>query len=511
MIGKINRGTDFYGLVSYVFQDEKKAQRVYGNFWEAIAPELNIKGIAKQFSNQAALNRRVKQPVYHVSISPSYEEASQLDAIGWSEVAEKFVEMMNFDQNLVMGVLHHDTYFPNTNKLRPHLHLIINTVDVATTKCSNTYYDYYLVENLLRNLEENLSIKREAESKLESETHSRNNDFNEPQAKDNGELLIYEIEKLDELASKIGTHEPDINGLDVAAYTITSISSLAKVAALFVKKARSDEDISQLAQLVDNLEEFKQLNPQHEKLKLPAVSVEEISVRCLPEFISDAEQFVNKANKLLLPAEEIEETNSIFDKFINYFHSIDDLKNRLNQEKYQVRGKILGEVILNNSPDNKNILIKVGDDIVYKSEFENQNQQWLTSVDRLGDREKELVNELPQSPQEASKKQLEVLCAKCLNHLFDRDNASPTITCQFKSETLEFDRLKFADGTALIRGFSAENRLVFNARISLNKAVSVSKNQISTERLEELVHSIKQNFSSRSQSHSSHFKKNITR
>lgn len=508
MIGKIHRGTDFYDLVSYVRREEKKAQTVYGNFWEAISPESSVQSIAKKFSNQATLNRRVKKPVYHVSISPSYEEASQMDAIGWSEIAEQFVKKMNFEQNLVMGVVHNDTYFPNTNKLRPHLHLIVNTVNVKTNKCANTYYDYFLVENLLRDIEENLSMKREAQSKLEPDnlinrSGGEDKDRNSLEVEDKDKSLLPEIENFDKLADKIGTHEPDINGLDITAYTITSISSLAKIAALFVEKARSqkkDEAASQLAYVVKKAEELEKL-PHHESLKLPPVCVDEISIRCLPQFIADAEQYVAEAIKIFPPGRSNEETqdeNPVFGKFINYFHSIDDLNGESHKERYRVKGKKLGEVALDNSPETKKISIRVDEEIVYKSEFEHQNQQWLTSIDRLGEREKDLISELPQSPEGVREKHVETGFVKQINDLFDQENAF-TIACQSKTETLKFDRLKLSDGMTQIRGFkTAENELVFNARISLNKAVSVSKNQISTEQIEEFISSIKQNSPSRS-------------
>jgi len=512
VIGKIHRGSDFYDLVSYVCREEKKAQTVYGNFWEAISPESSVQSIAKKFSNQATLNRRVKKPVYHVSISPSYEEASQMDAIGWSEIAEQFVKKMNFEQNLVIGVVHNDTYFPNTNKLRPHLHLVVNTVNIKSNKCADTYYDYFLVENLLRDIEENLSIKREAQSKLEPDNRpdslingsgGEDKDRNSLEVEDKNKSLLPEIENLDKLADKIGTHEPDINGLDITAYTITSISSLAKIAALFVEKARSekkDEAASQLAHIVDKAEELKKL-PHYESLKLPPVCVDEISIRCLPQFIADAEQYVAEAIRFLPPGRSNEETqdeNTVFDKFVNYFHSVDDLNGEPHKERYRVKGNKFGEVALVNSSETKKISIKVAEEIVYKSEFEHQDQQWLTPLDRLGEREKDLIDELPQSPEGVREKHVAACFVKQINNLFNQEN-TPTIACQSETETLKFDRLKLSDGMTQIRGFkAAENELVFNARISPNKAVSVSKNQISTEQLEGFIRSIKQNSPSRS-------------
>ncbi len=509
MIAKAHRGESFSQTVEYVLQEEKKPEIVYGNFPEAIASEPDVAEIARRFNNQAALNRRVEKPLYHVSISPDSTE--DLNSVDWSELADDFVKKMRLESNLVLGVVHNDTYYPNTNKLRPHLHLVINTVNCQTNKCADLYYDYFMVENLLRDFEERFDKKQEVvdERKAELQNTIDEKSKNESDESDLQTLkadVLSDLERIDNLATQIETREPNINGLDLAAYALKSVSSVAKIASLFLDLISSKQDLEQeslkLNAVLERAKDLEQLNPQ----LLPSedrFAIEEISVECLPEFIDKAERLIEQQRLLVsssdkdrprLASESDEctvEKDEVFDKFLSYFQTVDSLNGQPNKKQYRVKGRTFGEVVLDNSRDNKGISIQIRSESVYSSRFEREKQQWSVAVDKLGENEKRLINQLPQSENEVRRRQNENYLADHLDREFDRPNAPGKITWFFgegERDFYDFYRQKDSNGKRLIKGVEAVDRnIVFKAEVSAKGAIDVTENNISTQRLEQFI------------------------
>lgn len=508
MIAKAHRGESFSQTVEYVLQEEKKAEIVYGNFPEAIASEPDVAEIARRFNNQAALNRLVEKPLYHVSISPDYTE--DLNSVDWSELANDFVKKMRLESNLVLGVVHNDTYYPNTNKLRPHLHLVINTVNCQTNKCANLYYDYFMVENLLRNFEEEFEKKQEVvdERKAELQNTIDEKSKNESDESDLQTLktdVLSDLERIDNLATQIETREPNINGLDLAAYAVTSVSSVAKIASLFLDSI-SSKDVEQeslkLNAVLEQAKNLEQLNPQ----LLPSedrLRIKEVSIELLPEFIDKALGFIEQ-QKLLVPSSSDDrpkfasesgectvEKDEVFDKFLNYFQTVDSLNGQSTKEQYRVEGRTFGEVHLDNSRDNKEISIRIKSEFVYSSKFEREKQQWSIAVDKLKESDKRLIERLPQSENEVRHRQSENHLANYLDREFDKPNAPGKITWFFgegERDFYDFYRQKDSNGKRLIKGVEAVDRnIVFKAEVSAKGAIDVTENNISTQRLEQFI------------------------
>ena len=153
MIGKVSRGKNFSSTIRYVLGPQKKAQVIFANLAEAFHGDVET--IVDRFSNQASLNLRVKKPVYHLSISPAIDDS--LSNADWSELVFELVDELELNHHQVIAAIHQDTYFPHSNKLRKHLHLVANAVGFDC-QCANFYYDYYKIENFLRNFEQQRNL-----------------------------------------------------------------------------------------------------------------------------------------------------------------------------------------------------------------------------------------------------------------------------------------------------------------------------------------------------------------
>jgi hypothetical protein len=150
-IAKISRGKSFRNTISYAFDPKKKPLLVYGNLAEAIAAPDNLKALIKAFNDRARFFDRTDRPVYRIAVSPAPED--RLTPKDWSLLCGELIAWMQLDNHQTIGVLHRDTYFPNTKIVRPHVHLIINAVS-NDGKCGDFSWDYRRVENFLRTYEQ---------------------------------------------------------------------------------------------------------------------------------------------------------------------------------------------------------------------------------------------------------------------------------------------------------------------------------------------------------------------
>ena len=132
MIGKASRGKNFSSTLRYILGSEKKAKVIFANFVEAL--QDNVDNIVETFNSQAIFNHRVKKPVYHLSVSPAIDDS--LSDLDWSELASGLIEQLGLTNHQALAVLHQDTYFPNSSKLRKHLHIVANAVG-DNAKCGN--------------------------------------------------------------------------------------------------------------------------------------------------------------------------------------------------------------------------------------------------------------------------------------------------------------------------------------------------------------------------------------
>lgn len=132
MIGSIHRGKCFSSTLRYVLGEKKQPVVVFANLAEAYSS--SIEPLITAFSNHAALHDRTSFPVYHLSVSPAIDET--LSAADWHELSRSVIKALSLENHQAIAVMHQDTYFPDTNKLRPHIHIVANAVG-DNGKCAN--------------------------------------------------------------------------------------------------------------------------------------------------------------------------------------------------------------------------------------------------------------------------------------------------------------------------------------------------------------------------------------
>lgn len=135
MIGKITRGQNFSNTFAYIFDEKKQAQLVWGNVPEVLETKPKISSLAKRFSDRAN-SSRTKKPVYHVSFSPHQEDVNCLTPKLWNCLCSEFLDFMGLRDHQAVAVIHNDAVFSKSNLPRPHLHLVVNAVNL-NGKCAN--------------------------------------------------------------------------------------------------------------------------------------------------------------------------------------------------------------------------------------------------------------------------------------------------------------------------------------------------------------------------------------
>lgn len=126
MIGKVQRGKSFGPLAAYLFREEGRA-RADGSREQHEDPRVvagtvtarEPKEMAREMSEQAATNRRVRTPVFHASLRVPPEERGALDDEEWGRAAESYAERMGFQNAPWAAVRHADD----------HVHVIASRVD----------------------------------------------------------------------------------------------------------------------------------------------------------------------------------------------------------------------------------------------------------------------------------------------------------------------------------------------------------------------------------------------
>ena len=122
MIANITRGKSFRGVFDYLLRESKRAEIVYANLAEAF---INKTELVKKFEEHALLHKRVRQPVYHLSLSPAHGD--NLSPSDWIDSVKRILTTLELNHHQAIAIMHRDTYFPD-GKSRPHLHLVVNAI-----------------------------------------------------------------------------------------------------------------------------------------------------------------------------------------------------------------------------------------------------------------------------------------------------------------------------------------------------------------------------------------------
>lgn len=144
MIGNSVKGRGFRGCLNYNLNPDKGAQLIGGNMTGNTARSL-----AQEFGEVRRLNQRVKTPCWHISLSAVPGE--KLSDAQWSQVAERYLDNMEFDrkQHQYVVVRHNDTR-------HQHVHIVANRVAMDG---SANYVKWHLkdTKKATRRLEQELS------------------------------------------------------------------------------------------------------------------------------------------------------------------------------------------------------------------------------------------------------------------------------------------------------------------------------------------------------------------
>ena len=115
MIHNFTQGTSFAGAARYVL-GKSEGERVAGNMAGRTVRELDA-----EWQVFRGLNDNIQKDVYHASLSAAADD--ELTATQWGEIAERYIEEMDFSESAWLAVRHRDTE-------HDHIHILANRVNV---------------------------------------------------------------------------------------------------------------------------------------------------------------------------------------------------------------------------------------------------------------------------------------------------------------------------------------------------------------------------------------------
>lgn len=495
MIGKAASTSSFSNTIKYVLAETKKAKVVFGNFVEAVKKELDIESIISQFNHRALLNPRVKKPCYHLKVSPAIDD--KLSDGDWAELASKLLEKLEFKTNHAIGILHQDTYYPNSNKIRKHLHLVVSKLDHQLRSCSsNLYYDYYKIEQVLRNFEVEKNLTRvDYDYERTSRMHEPNEELkgSEPERGKSIPLGDF-LRDLDQTTETIKTKEPELNGLDLSSYGITTALSIAKVASVLLNKAENPEDREKLEEVIKTADETSvgELVDSNSKLLVEKLR-EEITSAKIPKFVSQAQQFLKAKVDAIEPApsgeqqETLADSNSIFERFKNYLHLIDSLTEKDTVREYTIDSNSNPQYRLIDTDEHKLISVSIGDRELYRAQTV-ESGRWQVQTNHLSDRTLNSINRLPQTKEEGYREYAGRKLAPYLAQHMSANNVEKFSWCSAVENGKKIYHqvrisAKTVEGIELVVK-DQSNREIFKSKITNDSRVDILQNEIPLSHLE---------------------------
>ncbi len=137
-------GGGFRGLLNYLTDEEKLAERVGGNMLG-----VDARSLAHEFAESRSMNERVKKPVFHASLSLHPDD--KLTAQDWERVATSYVEQMGYGNSQWVAFRHRD-------RAHDHIHIVASRIDFAGTRV-NDYQDRARSEEVVRGLRSGLNLR----------------------------------------------------------------------------------------------------------------------------------------------------------------------------------------------------------------------------------------------------------------------------------------------------------------------------------------------------------------
>lgn len=152
MIGKINHGSDFGGLIRYLLDEIKQAEIIGGSVGGTTPNE-----ITQAFNDAAGLNTRVKKTVRHLIIGFAQTDGEVPNHIK-AEIADRLMEKMGYGQAQYLVVAHQrddsakKSDDPRDMHDHDHIHIAANAVGLDG-KWVNNSFERYRIQECLRELE----------------------------------------------------------------------------------------------------------------------------------------------------------------------------------------------------------------------------------------------------------------------------------------------------------------------------------------------------------------------
>lgn len=109
----------------------------------------DIKEVAAEMKDLAALSDRVEKPAYHLSVS--FDPADPVDKRKMVQVADRLLHDLGLSEQQALIVAHRDAYYP-------HFHVMANRVHPLTGKATEIGFPYYRIEKSLRHQERALGF-----------------------------------------------------------------------------------------------------------------------------------------------------------------------------------------------------------------------------------------------------------------------------------------------------------------------------------------------------------------
>jgi hypothetical protein len=145
MVGKIKRGKNFKAVCDYLLDGDKEIapEIIGGNMVSTTSQDLAV-----EFSMFTALNRRVKVPVKHFSLSFAPGDGEISDEIKCNLAAD-YMERMGYGHSQYLVVSHSRTDHDHDHD---HIHIVANAVDLDGNWV-NDRLDWKRSQTILRDLE----------------------------------------------------------------------------------------------------------------------------------------------------------------------------------------------------------------------------------------------------------------------------------------------------------------------------------------------------------------------
>ncbi len=161
MIGNINTGSDFRGLVNYLLDSSKTPQiddtNLAGSDCNTMTWELDT------CANQ---RQSTKKPVKHISVGFAPDDG-QVNSKTVEEIAIAITNGLGYDDNQYL-VVRHGRVDPKHDRAHEHdhFHILINAIDFEGKRVGDRY-DKKKLENILRQqeIEHNLTIIASSEQR----------------------------------------------------------------------------------------------------------------------------------------------------------------------------------------------------------------------------------------------------------------------------------------------------------------------------------------------------------